>query len=188
MKTRLNQLQFKNYEPWQSQLFALALLHRMLPNYQYFSKAVGFGDPQVLANQLDIIGQKLAGMPIKLNAESQLEKLYPNVPKPQNYDFYAVFPALDFCTGLECLWHSFIDKSIYCADELSQLSKSCVEGYIEFIDEQGGESGAALLEWELATQQDLFDLIKEAKPNKSNYQAVKAMAIGERVSSLGIEY
>ena len=187
-----SQLDFSSFTLWQKQAFGASLLQRMIPNYCYFSEATGFGDFRVIANQLDIVWQKLSALPIKFDPEKQLEKLYPLTPEPSSFDFFAVSPAVDVCTGMECLLTSFIDKNSDCGQELSTLSFAGVQNYIEFIELAQGidepEEAKLLLEWEYETQKHLFQLVVEGKANKTSCDSLKKAAVGERLSNIGIEY
>ncbi len=187
-----SQLDFFSFTLWQKQAFGASLLQRMLPNYCYFSEATGFGDYRIISNQLDIIWQKLSALPIKFDAEKQLEKLYPLTPEPDSFDFFAVSPAVDVCTGMECLLTSFIDKNSDCAQEISTLSFSGVQNYIEFIEHAQGiedrEEAKLLLEWECDSQTMLYQATVDSKASKKSCDALKKAAIGERFSNIGIEY
>jgi len=184
---------FKLWQPWQIHWFSAALVQRMLPNYRYFAQASGFGDPDLLDKQLDMIWQKLSGMPLKFNAEVQLERLQACVPDPEAFDIYAVYPAADACSALACLLESFIDKQYPCAEEISQLSAACVADYLQFSEdiEEGmlanGETHA-LFEWELETQREVFEWVNLAKPNKESCLGLKRLVCTDRLSSLAIEY
>jgi len=191
------QLDLNSLNLWQQQVFAAALLQRMLPNYAYFSQATQFGEFNLLNNQLDIIWQKLSQMPIKFNSEIQLEKLQQNIPADIDFDIFAVYPAIDVCSGLVSLFESFDEKETRCAFDLSLLSLNTVSSYLTFISAQGEDSkppiqseveSDPLFVWELETQQELFDMVSRFKPSKQNCQAVKALVMQQRLSSLAIEY
>ncbi|WP_196137660.1 YjaG family protein [Aliikangiella sp. G2MR2-5] len=179
-------------EPWQQKAFSAGLLLRMVPNYQYFAEAASFGDAAVLNNILDVIWQKLSGLSIKINIEAQTEKLLAVTPEPRDFDFYAVYPASDACSGLLSLLESFFDKQLNPASEVSRLSMSCVQAYIEFcsleVETRESQAQHPLIQWEKATQAELFDLVKILKEGKSSCQRIKEVAIGDRLSSLAIEY
>ncbi|TQV82922.1 DUF416 family protein [Aliikangiella coralliicola] len=181
---------------WQQQVFAAALMQRMLPNYAYFSQTAEFGDYSILTNQLDLVWQKLAGLSIKFNVDAQLDKLQQETPNDSSFEIYAVYPAIDVCTGMECLFLSFQDKEINCAREISQLSQSSVLAYLEFITMQQSQRQADeatlkednLFLWEMETQREVFDLVTLIKPNKQGCQKIKSLVMNERLSSLAIEY
>jgi len=181
---------------WQQQVFAAALLQRMLPNYSLFASRASFGDDKLLQNQLDLVWQKLAKLPIKINLEAQLDKLEAVTPQPQDFDLFAVYPAQDVCSGMTCLLQSLEEKESQCGEELSQLSLNSVKTYLDFsIMESHGHAPEAadlqqdpLMEWELATQQELVRILATAIENKQTCDDIKAMVKADRLSNLGIEY
>ncbi|MET1254361.1 DUF416 family protein [Aliikangiella maris] len=124
---------FAQMNQWQQQLFAAALVQRMLPNYLYFAQACEFGEPGILVNQLDLVWQKLARLPVKFNVPLQLDKLENVIPRAEDFDVYAVFPAIDACSGLTTLLQSFVEREVDCAAELSQLSIATVTAYLEML-------------------------------------------------------
>jgi uncharacterized protein len=189
----LTDIQFNQWSLWQQQVFATALLQRMLPNYAYFSEATGFGDYKLVQNQIDIIWQKLQLLPVKFKPELQLEKLYPCLPDVEKFDVFAVYPALDVCSGLVALFESFDDKLSECAQDLSLLSLSGVERYLNFAQEseiEAPENNAndPLMLWELQTQSELFKLIDKAKPAKAVCLQAKQLVTEQRLTNLAIEY
>ena len=89
-------LPYKNLSQWQQVAFCAALLERMLPNYQMFAEHAEFGDYKVLRNQLDLIWQWLdKNSRCKINYDAQIAKLEEQVPDPDAFDFFGVFPALE---------------------------------------------------------------------------------------------
>ena len=184
-------LNFSKLSIWQQQLFATALLQRMLPNYDFFSQPTAFGDYALLVNQLDLIWQKLAKYPIKINTENQLEKLEPLIPDEENFDVYAVYPAIDVCSGLVCLLQAIDESDPQCARQLSRLSLSCVSAYLEFsLNESDADflQQQELMQWELETQQQLFEFVFETIENKQSCIEFKKQLQAERVTNLGFEY
>ncbi len=81
---------------WQKTAFSAALIERMLPNYKMFAENAGFGDFQLLRNQLDLIWQRPdKSQKVKINFDVQITKLEEQVPDPQAFDFFGVYPALE---------------------------------------------------------------------------------------------
>ncbi|WP_444994453.1 DUF416 family protein [Aliikangiella sp. IMCC44359] len=195
-------LSFSLFSKWQQQLFAAALVQRMLPNYEYFSLACDYGDSELLKNQLDLMWQKLIKPQFQLNLEAQLNKLELAIPLADNFDVYAVYPALDACTGLISLLQSIDEKETRCGQELGRLSLATVVSYIEMqlLEESEGEFDEGLITshplylWEKALQQELFDLVtatSESPQNHKNKEAIeqiKTLVMQDRLSSLAIEY
>lgn len=186
---------------WQQTVFCCALLERMLPNYAMFSQAAEFGDVNVLRNQLDLVWQRLdSKQKVKLNFDAQLEKLEEQIPDPEAFDFFGVFPALDVCMALMSLLQALQSKDAQEFANVSRLSHNSVSYYVELLlveesDEADDELSIStqqlnqhpLMEWEFATQNELFDFLKQAPENKQTCQQAKAMVLEEGLSNLGIE-
>jgi len=195
----LSFLVLKKLSPWQRTAFCAALLERMLPNYVMFSQAVEFGDSKVLRNQLDLLWQKLADRAIKINGEAQLVKLEAQIPEPKQFDFFGVYPALDTCMALTALLQGGQESGFEHIEQVSRLSQNSVSSYVELMLAQELEpqdditlsaddiAQHPLMEWELATQQELYDFLLANKENKQTCQQLKALALSEGLSNLGIE-
>ncbi|NMP30752.1 YjaG family protein [Thalassotalea sp. M1531] len=183
---------------WQQTALCCALLERMLPNYVMFSHAAEFGDAAILRNQLDLLWQKLdSNQKIKVNVQAQLEKLELQIPDPEAFDFFGVFPALDVCMAMMSLLQATQNKE---ADEfanVSRLSHNSVSYYVELVLAESMEEGEdipvkainehPLMVWEKAMQDELFDFLQTAPENKATCQQLKSMALEEGLSNLGIE-
>jgi uncharacterized protein YjaG (DUF416 family) len=213
-------LPFAKLSPWQQIAFSAALLERMLPNYQMFSEASDFGDAKILRNQLDLIWQWLANSTVKTNAikinvEAQLNKLEPQTPDPDEFDFFGVYSALDTCMALTALWQLMLnlqpkkptrktssqELDLEDIQSISLLSYSSVNAYIELeltqglYDDERIEQATLeqkivehpLMEWEKEMQNELFDFLKLAAENKRTCQLAQEMVLSEGLSNLGIE-
>lgn len=215
-------LPFAKLSQWQQIAFAAALLERMLPNYRMFSEAADFGDANILRNQVDLIWQWLANSNtakanvIKINIEAQLNKLEPQTPDPEGFDFFGVFSAIDACMGLTALWQLMLNSQpkkqptrktksqeidLEDIESISRLSHSSVNAYIELqltqslsedelIDQGVIDQAIAehpLMQWEKAMQSELFDFLKFAAEDKRTCQLAKEMVLSEGLSNLGIE-
>ena len=187
---------------WRQIAFCAALLERMLPNYQVFSEAVDFGEPTLLRNQLNLLWQWLdKNNRGKINFTAQLNKLEPATPNPELFDSYGVFPALDVCMALMSVFQGIQDKESADFASVGRLSANSVYGYVELLLleeelEQGDEDSAELVaaieahplvQWEVATQNELFDFIKDAPENNKSCEQAKQLVLEEGLSNLGIE-
>lgn len=199
-KTLALHLPFVKLSHWQQVAFASALLERMLPNYQMFSDNSQFGDYAILRNQLDLIWQWLdKNTPIKININSQLNKLEEQTPDPENFDAFGVFPALDVCMAmmslLQLIQSNGTDKDLEDITSVSRLSHNSVSYYVELLllDESETDiqldaiNAHPLAVWEKETQVELFDFLKFAAENKRTCQLAKDMVLAEGLSNLGIE-
>lgn len=189
---------------WQQVTFCAALLERMLPNYQMFAEHVEFGDYKVLRNQLDLIWQWLdKANRCKINYDAQITKLEEQVPDPDAFDFLGVFPALDSAMALMSLFQAMQDPESDGFINVSKLSENSVSYYVELslaqqIDDITPEEDEIVIEpqqiaehplmqWEVATQNELFDFLSTASENKASCVKAKAMVLEEGLSNLGIE-
>ena len=197
-------LPFNKLSQWQQVAFCAALLERMLPNYQMFAEHVEFGDFKVLRNQLDLIWQWLdKANRCKINYDAQIAKLDEQVPDPDAFDFLGVFPALDGAMALMSLFQAMQDPENDGFINVSKLSENSVSYYVELslaqqIDEITPEEDEIvispqqiaehpLMQWEIATQNELFDFLTTASENKASCLKAKAMVLEEGLSNLGIE-
>ena len=192
-------LPYKNLSLWQRNAFCVALLERMLPNYQMFSQTADFGDYAVLRNQLDLFWQKLSDRKIKINNEAQLAKLELQTPDPEKFDFFGVFPALDTCMALMSLLQGGQESGCEHSEQVSRLSLNSVSYYIELSLAQEHEQqediiislndveNHPLMQWEMDTQQELFDFLLSATETKQTCVQLKTLALAEGLSNLGIE-
>jgi hypothetical protein len=190
-------LAHKQLTPWQRTAFCAALLERMLPNYQMFAQAAEFGNFALLRNQLDLIWQKLAADQLKINIEAQLLKLEEQIPDANNFDFFGVFPALDTCMALMALLQGGQESGVEHIEQVSKLSQNSVGYYVELLLSQNLAEDQEitiddinehpLMQWELATQQALYDFLANKPENKATCIELKNLALAEGLSNLGIE-
>ncbi|MFT6902049.1 MAG: hypothetical protein ACJAXS_002257 [Colwellia sp.] len=197
-------LPFSKLSQWQQVAFSAALLERMLPNYQMFAEHVEFGDFKVLRNQLDLIWQWLdKANRCKINYDAQITKLEEQVPDPDDFDFLGVFPALDSAMALMSLFQGMQDLESDSLSNISKLSENSVSYYVELslaqqIDEITPDEEEIvisaqqiaehpLMQWEIATQNELFEFLTTASENKASCLQAKAMVLEEGLSNLGID-
>jgi uncharacterized protein YjaG (DUF416 family) len=194
------QLPFSHLSQWQQIAFSAALLERMIPNYKMFAEHAEFGEFSVLRNQLALIWQWLdKNNRCKINYDAQINKLEPQVPDPQAFDFFGVFPAIDATMATMSLLQAMQDKEVQGAEIVSRLSENSVNYYVELIiadqREQSDDSEITdkeiekhpLMEWEFDTQNELYYALKDSPETKETCVKIKAMVLEEGLSNLGIE-
>ena len=185
---------------WQQVTYCCALLERMLPNYRMFSQAMEFGDAKVLRNQLDLLWQWLdKSQKVKINYDAQLVKLEEQTPDPESFDSFGVFPAVDVCMALMSLMQGIQSKDSDGLLDVGKLSENSVRYFVELSIAQSAEDSDdvvineqdilehPLMEWEVATQHELFDFLLHAPESKATCQQAKQMVLEEGLSNLGIE-
>lgn len=189
-------LSFDELSQWQQIAYSAALLERMLPNYKLFSEATEFGQFSVLRNQLDTVWQWLdKNNRCKINYEAQLTKLEPQIPEPESFDFFGVYPALDACMAMVSLFQIMQDKTSDGCLNVSKLSENSVVKYVELVLSQETNEAISdddidshpLMQWELETQKELFSYIRIAQENKKSCVHAKSLVLEEGLSNLGIE-
>lgn len=167
----------------------------MIPNYGMFSESADFGKFSVLRNQLDLIWQWLdKNNRCKINYDAQLTKLEQEIPDPEAFDFFGVFPALDSAMALTSLLQMMQDKESESTEIVSRLSINSVSFYVELSLSQEQEEVTdeeveehPLMEWELEMQQELFQAVLDNNETKATCLKLKAIALEEGLSNLGIE-
>jgi uncharacterized protein YjaG (DUF416 family) len=194
------QLPFSHLSQWQQIAFSAALLERMIPNYKVFSEHADFGEFSVLRNQLELIWQWLdKNNRCKINYEAQINKLEPQIPDPEGFDFFGVFPAIDATMATMSLLQAMQDKEVEGAEIVSRLSENSVTYYVELMiaDQRDANDDSdittkeieqhPLMEWEFDTQNELYYALKDFPENKETCIKIKAMVLEEGLSNLGIE-
>lgn len=194
-------LPFQQLSQWQRTAFCAALIERMLPNYKIFAESAGFGDYPLLRNQINLIWQRLdKNQKVKINYEAQLLKLEEQVPDPQAFDFFGVYPALDASMAVMSLLQAMQDNEGNGFDNISRLSANSVNFYVELCLEQAHQEAGddsdvlqqeidqhPLVEWEKETQNELFDFLKSAPENLATIKTIKQLVSEQGLSNLGIE-
>jgi len=188
---------------WQKTAFSAALIERMLPNYQMFAENAGFGDFQLLRNQLDLVWQRLdKSQKVNINFDAQIAKLEEQVPDPQAFDFFGVYSALDASMAVMSLLQAMQDNEGKGFESISKLSANSVYFYVELLLEEEFSNAEddqlveitqqhidqhPLVEWELATQREFFDYLINAQESTKTIKEIKKMACEQGLSNLGIE-
>ena len=189
------QLPFAKLSQWQQIAFCAALIERMLPNYKMFAENSGEGEPKVLRNQLDLVWQWLdKNNRTKINYDAQLLKLEDQTPDPDAHDFFGVYSALDAAMAIMSLFSAMQDKESDGVSNVSRLSENTVSAYVALLIEESNEritedaiDEHPLMQWEIATQNELFDFLSNAPENKKSCLAAKELILEEGLSNLGIE-
>jgi len=152
---------------------------------------------------------------LKINIEAQLAKLELQTPDPDIFDFFGAYCALDACMALTALWQIMLnlqpkkltrkvppqEADVEDIQSISLLSYSSVNAYIELQLTDGYSeseqidlaviaqeiSQHALMEWEIAMQNELFNFLKFAAENQRSCQLAKEMMLAEGLSNLGLD-
>ncbi|PWI33757.1 DUF416 domain-containing protein [Vibrio albus] len=162
------QVRLEKFEPWQQITFMACLCERMYPNYALFCQNTEFAEPRIYRDILDSVWELLTVKNAKVNFERQLEKLEELIPVADEFDFYAVYPAIDACVGLSTLLHGLLDRDDL-FDNMLKLSQQSVDTVAQLEEEQGAEpitnenqkaNEAVCAEWDV--QWAIFRPLREA--------------------------
>lgn len=163
------QLRLEKFEPWQQITFMASLCERMYPNYAVFCHHTDFSGARVYREILDSVWELLTVKNAKINFERQLEKLEDIIPDSQEYDFYAVYPAIDACEALAGLLHGLLDRDGL-LDAVMDVSQVSLRTVVQLEEAQGSEvitndnqkqNETVCAEWDV--QWAIFRPLKDAK-------------------------
>ncbi|UTV27595.1 YjaG family protein [Photobacterium atrarenae] len=187
------QLRLEKLEPWQHMTFMVSLCERMYPNYAFFCRETEFADAQKYRLILDSIWEILTVKSAKIDFEKQLEKLEELVPSAEDYDLYAVNPAIDACMALADLLHALLDRDLM-LETLVKLSSLSAETVADLEFAQTGEAisndnqkanEAVCAEWDM--QWAIFRALKEAETRDIELiKGLRKELREEPISNIGI--
>jgi len=133
------QVRLEKFEPWQQITFMACLCERMYPNYAMFCDNTEFAQARIYRDILDSVWEQLTVKTAKVNFEHQLEKLEEIIPNSDEYDVYAVYPAIDACVALSTLLHGLLDRD-YLFENMIEISQISVMTVAQLEEAQtGGE-------------------------------------------------
>lgn len=187
------QLRLEKLEPWQHLTFMVSLCERMYPNYAFFCQETEFAEAQKYRSILDSIWEILTVKNAKINFENQLEKLEELVPSSDDFDLYAVNPAIDACVALADLLHAMLDRDLMLEtlEKLSSLSAETVADLeyaqtgIEITNENQKDNEAVCAEWDM--QWAIFRALKEAERRDIDLiKGLRQELREEPISNIGI--
>ena len=192
MQKKLNTFhQVRSLQGWQAIAFATALTERMQPNYELFCEVSAFADPAQFRNTLNLIWEWLASSKTKINCTVQLENLELVTPDAADHDNYGVFPAIDAAVSLAAILQLINGEDPQGAVIVSKLSQGGVESFIEATSEQSLTGQALrehpLMQWEIALQQELLDVLASSKASPALVNQLTALVCEEGISNIGIE-
>ncbi|RCU50980.1 MULTISPECIES: YjaG family protein [Corallincola] len=183
---QLNQ-QLRELTPWQQLAFSACLSERMLPNYLLFSHAVEWGDGNILRNSMNAVWDALRSKTTQFNHERWQEKLADQIPDPQQFDMYGVWPALDATTALDTLFCQFAEPSSPAVVEISRLSRHTVKQYIQLSEgEEVDLKNHPLMQFEFEYQGELAEWLSDRAPTQKTIAALREAFLTPLESNLGL--
>lgn len=181
----------RDLKGWHAVAFAATVIQRMQPNFQLFCETTEFDDEGQFNKSLSAVWQWLTPKSGKINFAVQLDKLEQNTPDASAFQTYGVYPAIDASISLASTIALIIQDEPQGAVITSKLSQGCVEAFIELVSEEELESeqikSHPLMIWEVEFQNELLGLLADLNVSAESVKTLKALAIAEGVSNIGIE-
>lgn len=192
MNSKLNTFQrVRELKGWHAVAFAATMVQRMQPNYQLFCEASDYEGASQFHKSMDVIWQWLNGAKSKTNFALQLDKVEEVTPDPAEFDNYGVYPAMDAAISLAATLSLIMAEEEQGAVMVSKLSQGTVEAFIDATSEQPLDANQikhhGLMMWEVEFQTGLLDLLATLKPGAASVKTLKALALDEGISNIGIE-
>jgi len=181
--------QLKNLTAWQQSVFCMALAQHSALHFQLFCEAVDTEDGQTIRNINNLFWEKMTVKGAKINFTIQQEHFEEIIPDVGDYDFYGVYPAIDHCVIMSCVFNSFLSKSSDEALNASQTSFATIASFLELqhgqeIDEETLKD-EALFQEELQFQQKLLaKLDNERSPEL--IKSIRQFVLDFGTTNLGI--
>jgi uncharacterized protein YjaG (DUF416 family) len=124
-------MQLKSLDFIRQRTFACLTCERLYPNYAYFSRAYGFGNPEVLREAIHHLYYNLFNNIIdEIKVASLSKKVEANTPEPADYDTILASSALDACTAIIESLGFFADKQTLRLEKISTMATDTVAMYI----------------------------------------------------------
>lgn len=187
------QVRLEKFEPWQQITFMACLCERMYPNYAMFCENTEFAHARIYRDILDSVWEQLTVKTAKVNFEHQLEKLEEIIPNSEDFDMYAVYPAIDACVALSTLLHGLLDRD-YLFENMLEVSQISVTTVAQLEEAQTGEeitnenqkqNEAVCAEWDV--QWAIYRPLREAEGRDINLiKDLRQELRDEGVSNIGV--
>ena len=138
--------QLSNLESWQQSVFCMALAEQNITHFKMFSQSIESEHGITAENILQLFWEKLTVKGAKINFTIQEENFNEIIPESSDYNFYGVYPAVDYCVIISCIFNSFTTKSKEEAINASQTSFATIASFIELQTDQEIDEAELLLE------------------------------------------
>ncbi len=176
---------------WQGVAFSATLLTRMTPNYQLFCEVTEHDGVEQYRKTLSTIWTWLGSSKSKVNFAAQLEKIESQTPDASEHDSFGVYPAIDAAISMASTINLIKGDDEGGAVVVSKLSQGTVEAFIEATSEHELSKqeikAHPLMEWEIAFQSALLDMIEGQAIDGNLIKQLQAMAVEEGMSNIGLE-
>jgi len=181
--------QLKNLQPWQQSVFCMALAQHSKLHFHLFSEAIESEHGQIIDNLNQLLWEKMIVKGAKINLTIQQDRFEEIIPNTQEFDFYGVYPALDHCVILSCVFNSFLTDSKDEALNASQTSFATIASFIELQNNSEVDESTFLelpsVQSELSFQQVLLEKLDNQR-NPDLIKSIRQFVIDFGMTNLGI--
>ncbi|MEH6452446.1 MAG: YjaG family protein [Psychromonas sp.] len=183
--------QLKNLQAWQQSVFCMALAEHSMLHFQLFSESIESAHDQAVININQLFWEKMTVKGAKINFTIQQENFEEVIPDPLQYDFYGVYPAVDYCVIMTCAFNSFLTKSEDEALNASQISFATIASFLELqsdteIDEEMLLQ-SPLMQTELEFQSTLLEKLDNPR-SPELIKSIRKFVLDFGVTNLGIAF
>ncbi|RBW43147.1 DUF416 domain-containing protein [Psychromonas sp. B3M02] len=166
-----------NLQAWQQSVFCMALAEQNITHFIMFSQAIESENATIAENILQLFWEKMTVKGAKINFTIQEENFNAIIPESSDYDFYGVYPAVDYCVIAQCIFNSFTTKSKEEALNASQTSFATIASFIELQTDQEIDEAELLQEplfiEQLTLQETLLDMLE----NERSPELIKSIRV-----------
>jgi uncharacterized protein len=159
--------QLTTLQPWQQSVFCIALAEQNITHFNMFSQAIDSENDKIADNILQLFWEKLTVKEAKINFTIQEENFNAIIPEISDHDFYGVYPAVDYCVIVDCIFNSFTSKSTEEALNASQTSFATIASFIELQTDEEIDEAELIQEplfiEHLAVQQTLLNMLNNER-------------------------
>ncbi|MFW1678326.1 DUF416 family protein, partial [Pontibacter sp. JAM-7] len=178
-------------QDWQLLALAAAITERMYPNFALFSRLLEFGELDRVRRVIDGVWDAVSGTGAKMNFDVQLPHIEQNIPDLEEFDMYGAIPARDAILALCCTLNTAIQPEPSEVDDIIQLSRETVAGFIELNadDQLSDEELVRLINThDLMLQEDDFladclELLVSTQSKAKVIQQLRALAANDGYSN-----
>ncbi len=181
--------QLNNLQSWQQSVFCMALAQHSVLHFHLFSEAIASEHAQTIDNLNQLFWEKMTQKGAKINLTIQQDRFEEIIPDAREFDFYGVYPALDHCVILSCVFNSFLTDSKDEALNASQTSFATIASFIELQSETEVDESTLLeqplIQSELSFQQVLLEKLNNQR-SPELIKSIRQFVIDFGVTNLGI--
>jgi len=174
--------QLTDLQAWQQSVFCMALAEQNITHFKMFSQSIESEHGIIAENILQLFWEKLTVKGAKINFTIQEENFDVIIPESSDYDFYGVYPAVDYCVITNCIFNSFTTKSKDEALNASQTSFATIASFIELQTDQEIDEAELLLEPLFIEQLTVQKTLLKMLDNERSPEVIKS--IREYIQSL----